>query len=104
MLQKQAPRDIIRFVLWRGLAIVLDVPASAVSLSGPFAPSLRTMAVLLFSRELRAMSYADKTLTCRECGSQFTFTAGGQEFYDPKGFTHAPPRRPDCRAGRKAAG
>src|ERR671932_833105 len=56
------------------------------------------------SRELRAMSYADKTLTCRECGSQFTFTAGEQEFYDQKGFTNAPTRCPDCRAARKAAG
>src|SRR5919199_10513 len=45
-LQKRVPRDIIRCVLWRGLAIVLDVPASAVSCSGSFAPSLRTMAVL----------------------------------------------------------
>src|SRR5919202_283543 len=55
-------------------------------------------------QELRAMSYADKTLTCRECGSQFTFTAGEQEFYDQKGFTNAPTRCPDCRAARKAAG
>ncbi len=50
------------------------------------------------------MSYADKTMTCRECGSQFTFTAGEQEFYDQKGFTNAPTRCPDCRAARKAAG
>jgi CxxC-x17-CxxC domain-containing protein len=50
------------------------------------------------------MSYADKTMTCRECGTQFTFTAGEQEFYDQKGFTNAPTRCPDCRAARKAAG
>jgi len=48
------------------------------------------------------MSYADKTLTCRECGTEFTFTAGEQEFYDQKGFTNAPTRCPDCRAARKA--
>jgi CxxC-x17-CxxC domain-containing protein len=50
------------------------------------------------------MSYADKTLTCRDCGNQFTFTAGEQEFYDQKGFTNAPTRCPDCRAARKAGG
>ncbi len=50
------------------------------------------------------MSYADKSLTCRDCGTQFTFTAGEQEFYDQKGFTNAPTRCPDCRAARKAAG
>ena len=50
------------------------------------------------------MSYADKTLTCRDCGSEFTFTAGEQEFYDQKGFTNQPTRCPDCRAARKASG
>ncbi len=50
------------------------------------------------------MSYADKTLTCRDCGQQFTFTAGEQEFFDQKGFTNAPTRCPDCRAARKASG
>ncbi|HEY8741820.1 MAG TPA: zinc-ribbon domain containing protein, partial [Chloroflexota bacterium] len=27
------------------------------------------------------MAYADKTLTCRECGRDFSFTASEQEFY-----------------------
>ena len=49
------------------------------------------------------MSYADKTLTCRDCGTQFTFTAGEQEFFDQKGFTNAPTRCPDFRATRKAS-
>ena len=49
------------------------------------------------------MSYADKTLTCRDCGTAFTFTAGEQEFFDQKGFTNAPTRCPDCRAARKAS-
>ncbi|MBU1089462.1 zinc-ribbon domain containing protein [Patescibacteria group bacterium] len=45
----------------------------------------------------------DKTLTCEECGKDFIFTAGEQEFYEEKGFT--PPKRcPDCRAAKKAAG
>jgi CxxC-x17-CxxC domain-containing protein len=47
------------------------------------------------------MSYADKTLTCRDCGTQFVFTAGEQEFYAQKGFTNEPGRCPSCRQQRK---
>jgi CxxC-x17-CxxC domain-containing protein len=50
------------------------------------------------------MSFADKTIECRECGNQFTFTAGEQEFYAQKGFTNEPTRCPSCRQARKAAG
>ena len=49
------------------------------------------------------MSYADKTLTCRDCGAQFVFTAGEQEFYAQKGFTNEPSRCPSCRQARKQA-
>ena len=49
------------------------------------------------------MSYADKTLTCRDCGQTFTFTVGEQEFHASKGFDNEPSRCPDCRAMRKAA-
>ena len=47
--------------------------------------------------------YADKTLTCRDCGAAFVFTAGEQEFHASKGFENEPSRCPDCRAARKAA-
>lgn len=50
------------------------------------------------------MSYADKNMTCRDCGATFVFTAGEQEFFDQKGFTNPPTRCPECRAVRKAAG
>ena len=50
------------------------------------------------------MSYADKTLTCRDCGTQFVFTAGEQEFYAQKGFTNEPTRCPNCRQARKQGG
>ena len=50
------------------------------------------------------MSYADKTLTCRDCGTQFVFTAGEQEFYAQKGFTNEPTRCPSCRQSRKQGG
>jgi CxxC-x17-CxxC domain-containing protein len=45
---------------------------------------------------------SDQTLTCTDCGKQFTFTASEQEFYQSKGFS-TPGRCPDCRAARKAA-
>jgi CxxC-x17-CxxC domain-containing protein len=48
------------------------------------------------------MSFTDKTLTCRDCGTQFVFTAGEQEFYAEKGFTNEPSRCPSCRSARKA--
>jgi CxxC-x17-CxxC domain-containing protein len=43
----------------------------------------------------------DKTLTCSDCGREFTFTASEQEFFASKGFS-SPSRCPDCRAVRKA--
>ena len=43
----------------------------------------------------------DKTLTCRECGAEFVFSASEQEFYEEKGFTNEPGRCPTCRQARK---
>ncbi len=45
---------------------------------------------------------ADKSLVCTDCGKEFVFTAGEQDFYAQKGFTNPPSRCPDCRAARKA--
>lgn len=50
------------------------------------------------------MPYTDKTLTCSDCGSAFTFTAGEQEFHQSKGFTNEPRRCPNCRGARRATG
>lgn len=44
---------------------------------------------------------SDRQLTCRDCGQEFTFTAGEQDFYTQRGFSD-PQRCPDCRAQRKA--
>jgi CxxC-x17-CxxC domain-containing protein len=46
--------------------------------------------------------YTDEMLTCVDCGAQFPFTAGEQEFFAMKGFTNKPSRCTDCRAARKA--
>jgi len=48
------------------------------------------------------MLSADRTLTCRDCNSQFVFTASEQDFFAQKGFTQDPGRCPDCREARKA--
>ena len=45
---------------------------------------------------------ADKTITCRDCGTNFTFTEGEQDFYSQKGYSE-PVRCPDCRAAKKAS-
>jgi CxxC-x17-CxxC domain-containing protein len=47
--------------------------------------------------------YQDKTLTCKDCGSEFVFTAGEQEFYAEKGFQNEPTRCKDCRQAKKDA-
>lgn len=36
--------------------------------------------------------FQDKTLVCKDCGAEFTFTAGEQEFYAEKGLKNEPSR------------
>ena len=43
----------------------------------------------------------DKTITCRDCSSDFEFSAGEQEFYAEKELSE-PQRCKDCRAKKKA--
>lgn len=45
--------------------------------------------------------YKDITLTCKDCGKEFVFTAGEQKFYDEKGFTNQPQRCKECRDAKK---
>ncbi|GAC1311801.1 MAG: zinc-ribbon domain containing protein [Vulcanimicrobiaceae bacterium] len=45
----------------------------------------------------------DKTLTCKDCATQFTFTVRDQEFYAEKGFENEPQRCRDCRTQRKTS-
>lgn len=47
--------------------------------------------------------YEDKILVCKECGQEFVFTAGEQEFYAERGFQNEPQRCKTCRDARKAA-
>ena len=43
----------------------------------------------------------DKSLKCVECGAEFVFTEGEQEFYAEKGLTNKPKRCPNCRKAKK---
>ena len=47
------------------------------------------------------MAFEDKTLQCKDCGSDFIFSTGEQEFYAEKGFENEPVRCRDCRDARK---
>lgn len=47
--------------------------------------------------------FEDKTLRCRECGQDFIFSAGEQEFYQQRGLLNEPGRCPACRAAHRAA-
>ena len=45
--------------------------------------------------------YTDMTLVCKDCGSEFVFSAGEQAFYTEKGFDNKPVRCANCRKARK---
>ncbi len=45
----------------------------------------------------------DKTLVCKDCGSEFAFTVRDQQFYAEKGFENEPQRCRDCRTQRKTS-
>ena len=46
------------------------------------------------------MDKKDKTIICKDCGKEFTFTVREQEFYAEKGFTE-PVRCKECRIKKK---
>lgn len=47
------------------------------------------------------MAFQDQTIKCKDCGTDFVWTAEEQEFYQQKGF-NAPQRCKDCRAKARA--
>lgn len=49
------------------------------------------------------MAMQDRSIVCRDCGRDFVFTSGEQEFYASKGLQNDPVRCPDCRNARKSA-
>jgi len=59
--------------------------------------------VLSFFKVRGSYMYEDKTLVCKDCGNEFVFTAGEQEFYAEKGFQNEPLRCKECRVAKKQA-
>ena len=45
--------------------------------------------------------YQDETLKCEDCGKEFIFSVGEQEFYAEKGLVNKPKRCPECRKERR---
>jgi CxxC-x17-CxxC domain-containing protein len=48
------------------------------------------------------MNMTDRTLTCAQCGNEFTFSADDQQFHASRGYQD-PKRCPSCRAERRAS-
>ena len=47
------------------------------------------------------MALSDRILICTECGGEFIFTVGEQEFFNARGFANEPKRCRSCRAVRR---
>lgn len=48
------------------------------------------------------MTMTDRTLTCVQCGQEFTFSADDQQYHAGRGYQD-PKRCPTCRAERRAS-
>jgi len=48
------------------------------------------------------MEFQDKVLKCVDCGTEFVFTAGEQEFFRDKRFKNEPKRCKSCKTKRVA--
>ena len=48
------------------------------------------------------LTFLDETLVCQDCGKEFIWSAGEQEFYAVMGFDNPPKRCPHCRKLRRA--
>lgn len=46
------------------------------------------------------MGFVDREVLCVDCGAMFVFSAGEQEFFRDKGFTHEPKHCRLCKAKR----
>lgn len=49
------------------------------------------------------MEKQDIKIVCKDCGQEFLFTVGEQNFFEEKGLTNQPVRCKECRAKKKAA-
>lgn len=47
------------------------------------------------------MTYADRALSCRDCGAGFVFSASEQAYFAERGLANQPQRCHQCRANRR---
>ena len=47
--------------------------------------------------------FQDRTIKCVDCGTEFTFTAGEQQFYHEKDFKNEPKRCKNCKTKRQGS-
>jgi CxxC-x17-CxxC domain-containing protein len=73
------------------------------SAAGPATPGGPTPSRAETPQEDRETVYEDRTLTCRDCSEEFTFSSGEQAFFASKGLVNDPQRCPNCRAVAKRA-
>ena len=45
--------------------------------------------------------FQDQTIACKDCGDDFIFSVGEQEFYASKGFDNLPVRCKGCKDAKK---
>ena len=50
---------------------------------------------------ITVVTFDDRTLTCAECGTEFVFTSGEQQYYAERGFRNDPKRCEACRVVRR---
>jgi CxxC-x17-CxxC domain-containing protein len=50
------------------------------------------------------MEFQDRFLKCVDCGAEFVFTAGEQQFYHEKEFRNEPKRCKPCKNKRHSGG
>ena len=86
---------------WRGISS-LAISAQA---ERKYYMSQQSRFILTWAKSQREgiIMFEDKTLVCKECGKEFVFTAGEQEFYAERGFQNEPQRCKSCRDARKNA-
>jgi CxxC-x17-CxxC domain-containing protein len=48
--------------------------------------------------------FQDRMLKCVDCGTEFVFTAGEQQFFSDKGFKNEPKRCKSCKTKRAQDG
>jgi len=48
------------------------------------------------------MEFQDRILSCVDCGTEFIWTAGEQQFFADKNFKNEPKRCKDCKSRRSS--